>query len=339
MSDPHITRSFSLSPHQPHHHPVARHGTYAAGLDSSRFNNSAPQFNRPPGAAMPTPPGGGYFQNGNGLHSYSDGLLNSSKTSLTAPSVARNTSFGSGSVSSGQYSLDSPVPHSIHHVQRAITDSGSAYERDSFYGSASVDPTDFNDDTTIGPEATITPATSISRGNSFVASISNNSGSPAEESPTTAMRPPPASVQSPATPVHRHHQSDSNRHAESSRAARHQEELQRTIASIKSGVPIPEDDDDFDDDIDEDPDRFVMLSLLSHLAVRLRDKVPRGTHVKSGIPYHRAFTGKDIVVSCLMAIGSRDIFSDLSFFLELISVNDPVSDPTGIAYQYGNINK
>ncbi|KIJ55471.1 hypothetical protein M422DRAFT_151724 [Sphaerobolus stellatus SS14] len=57
-----------------------------------------------------------------------------------------------------------------------------------------------------------------------------------------------------------------------------------------------EDEDDFDlEDIDEDPDRFVILSLLSHLAVRLRDKVPRGTHVKGSIPYHRAFTGKDIV--------------------------------------------
>ncbi|EGN96888.1 hypothetical protein SERLA73DRAFT_58376 [Serpula lacrymans var. lacrymans S7.3] len=46
---------------------------------------------------------------------------------------------------------------------------------------------------------------------------------------------------------------------------------------------------------DPDPDRFVNFALLSHLAVRLRDKVPRGTHVKSSIPYPRAFTGKDIV--------------------------------------------
>lgn len=51
----------------------------------------------------------------------------------------------------------------------------------------------------------------------------------------------------------------------------------------------------FTDSDDSDPDRFVNFSLLSHLAVRLRDKVPRGTHVKSSIPYPRAFTGKDIV--------------------------------------------
>ncbi|KAI6112968.1 CNH domain-containing protein [Pisolithus sp. B1] len=55
------------------------------------------------------------------------------------------------------------------------------------------------------------------------------------------------------------------------------------------------DEEYFTDSDDPDPDRFVNFSLLSHLAVRLRDKVPRGTHVKSSIPYPRAFTGKDIV--------------------------------------------
>ena len=59
------------------------------------------------------------------------------------------------------------------------------------------------------------------------------------------------------------------------------------------------DDDEFFDD--EDPsedgdDRFFNPALLSHIAVRLKDKVPRGTHVKGSIPYERAFTGKDIVV-------------------------------------------
>jgi hypothetical protein len=42
--------------------------------------------------------------------------------------------------------------------------------------------------------------------------------------------------------------------------------------------------------------RFINPSFLSHLAVQLRDKVPRDTHVKGNIPYPRAFTGKDIVV-------------------------------------------
>ncbi|KAF8621825.1 hypothetical protein AX15_007493 [Amanita polypyramis BW_CC] len=46
---------------------------------------------------------------------------------------------------------------------------------------------------------------------------------------------------------------------------------------------------------EDDPMRFVNWALLSHNAVRLRDKVPRGVHVKGSIPYPRAFTGKDIV--------------------------------------------
>lgn len=48
---------------------------------------------------------------------------------------------------------------------------------------------------------------------------------------------------------------------------------------------------------DEEEDRFVNFALLSHLAVLLRDKVPRGTHVKGSVPYPRAFTGKDIVTT------------------------------------------
>lgn len=52
-------------------------------------------------------------------------------------------------------------------------------------------------------------------------------------------------------------------------------------------------------DSEEDESLFVNLALLSHLAVRLRDRVPRGTHVKGSIPYPRAFTGKDIVVSTI----------------------------------------
>lgn len=46
----------------------------------------------------------------------------------------------------------------------------------------------------------------------------------------------------------------------------------------------------------EEETQFVNFALLSHLAVLLRDKVPRGVHVKGSIAYPRAFTGKDIVV-------------------------------------------
>jgi hypothetical protein len=61
------------------------------------------------------------------------------------------------------------------------------------------------------------------------------------------------------------------------------------------------DDDYYEDDEEfyseeESLDSFVNFSLLSNIAVWLRDQVPRGTHVKGSIPYSRAFTGKDIVV-------------------------------------------
>lgn len=60
------------------------------------------------------------------------------------------------------------------------------------------------------------------------------------------------------------------------------------------------DDDYYDEDEDyysdeESLDSFVNFSLLSNIAVWMRDQVPRGTHVKGSIPYPRAFTGKDIV--------------------------------------------
>lgn len=74
--------------------------------------------------------------------------------------------------------------------------------------------------------------------------------------------------------------------------------------------PLESVQDHLDDDQSEtssleedDPMRYVNWALLSHIAVRLRDKVPRGTHVKGSIPYPRAFTGKDIVVSCHLITG------------------------------------
>lgn len=50
-------------------------------------------------------------------------------------------------------------------------------------------------------------------------------------------------------------------------------------------------------------EELINFSLLSHLAVQLRDKVPREVHTKASIPYERAFTGKVIVDT------SRDIAS------------------------------
>ncbi|EIW59849.1 Dbl domain-containing protein [Trametes versicolor FP-101664 SS1] len=78
-------------------------------------------------------------------------------------------------------------------------------------------------------------------------------------------------------------------------------DLVRTVQDIKRPLElhenfVDEEDDFYDEDPSEDgDDRFFNPALLSHIAVRLRDKVPRGTHVKGSIPYPRAFTGKDVV--------------------------------------------
>jgi hypothetical protein len=72
------------------------------------------------------------------------------------------------------------------------------------------------------------------------------------------------------------------------------------VAVSKGKGPLElhdEDDDEYWEEDEEDASRFINFALLSHIAVQLRDKVPRGTHVKGSIPYPRAFTGKDIVVS------------------------------------------
>jgi hypothetical protein len=88
--------------------------------------------------------------------------------------------------------------------------------------------------------------------------------------------------------------------AGSSRERQHdQSQHERVLSDIKRQLALHDTYDEEEEeieDIDED-DRFVNLSLYSHVAMRLRDKVPRGTHVKGGIPYARAFTGRDIVVS------------------------------------------
>lgn len=87
-------------------------------------------------------------------------------------------------------------------------------------------------------------------------------------------------------------------------------DMLRTLANYSEKPPLDlhESDqmDDYWEDEDEDDEaRFVNFSLLSHIAMQLRDKVPRGTHVKGSIPYPRAFTGKDIVVCGFLFIYSH----------------------------------
>ena len=83
--------------------------------------------------------------------------------------------------------------------------------------------------------------------------------------------------------------------------ARRPTDMLRTLANYSEKPPLDlhetdQLDDYWEDEEEDDEARFVNFSLLSHIAMQLRDKVPRGTHVKGSIPYPRAFTGKDIVV-------------------------------------------
>ncbi|KAJ3510704.1 hypothetical protein NLJ89_g4518 [Agrocybe chaxingu] len=83
----------------------------------------------------------------------------------------------------------------------------------------------------------------------------------------------------------------------------------RLIANFESRMHLELHEEEEEDPYEVDERRFVNMALLSNLAVQLRDKVPRGTHVKGSIPYPRAFTGKDIV-STLHSIIQRELLID-----------------------------
>jgi hypothetical protein len=103
-------------------------------------------------------------------------------------------------------------------------------------------------------------------------------------------------------PLGERQQSESVR-SETTARSRLASEIERLKSreAMEGGAGFYPEDDYYDDDDEfyseeESLDSFVNFSLLSNIAVWLRDQVPRGTHVKGSIPYSRAFTGKDIVV-------------------------------------------
>ena len=142
--------------------------------------------------------------------------------------------------------------------------------------------------------------TSLDRGNSI------GSGSDSISFPQQQVYTPPPPQQS-VYPVARDY---SEATAGPSRERWRDNDIIRTLEDIKR--PLEEQDDyeddyfDPDDPSEEGDDRFFNPALLSHIAVRLKDKVPRGTHVKGGIPYPRAFTGRDIV-STIQSVIQREL--------------------------------
>lgn len=225
------------------------------------------------------------------------------------------------------YSRILTVPNSIQDVGRSISTGSTA---SSAYGAGPIDETGASGVgrnpsivTTVSDSsltlstnivrASSSAATSVNRGNSFGSYVSKGSdlylqaGHSQQQqqfSSQTHLQPQTqgqvsrsSSVQGPAS-------------------SWRDNEIVRTLQDIKRPLELhgdwqDDDDDDFyDDDASEDDEtRFFNPSLLSHIAVRLRDKVPRGTHVKGSIPYPRAFTGKDIVVSTTLSVLSAESHS------------------------------
>lgn len=95
-----------------------------------------------------------------------------------------------------------------------------------------------------------------------------------------------------------------------SNVMRRPSEMLRDIANYSHSQDYDDADVEYWEDEDEGEENFVNFSLLSHLAVQLKDKVPRGTHVKGSIPYPRAFTGKDIV-STIQSLIQRELAINL----------------------------
>ncbi|KZT00585.1 Dbl domain-containing protein [Laetiporus sulphureus 93-53] len=133
--------------------------------------------------------------------------------------------------------------------------------------------------------------------------MSKGSSSWRQEDYSPYLQSPQAYLQPRApTPGQVSRSSSANGPAASSSQSYRDPGLVRIAQDIKRPLELHNDwqDEEDDDFYDEDPseegdDRFFNPALLSHIAVRLRDKVVRGTHVKGSIPYPRAFTGKDIV--------------------------------------------
>ncbi|KAI0741874.1 hypothetical protein C8Q80DRAFT_1196778 [Daedaleopsis nitida] len=178
----------------------------------------------------------------------------------------------------------------------------SGLERNSSYTTRTTVSSTYQDSDGINrPSSSL--ATTVDRGNSVGSYVSKGSdggwstSTPPSIAPTFQQRP---SQQSYFGNVDVYTAAPSMQPVASSSTWR-DPDLVRTVQDIKRPLEIhdgyTEDDDEFyeEDPSEDGDDRFFNPALLSHIAVRLRDKVPRGTHVKGSIPYPRAFTGKDVV--------------------------------------------
>lgn len=278
-------------------------------------NGIARQLSGRPPAAMPSP-----MTSYNGsTNSGSSMGINGDNSSAYESSLGRTSSAMSGA--SGAVSLDRPM-------SRATSSSMSAYTTD-------IDAT-----TRRTPSSSL--ATTVDRGNSYRSDNLNGweTGTSTSTFQQYSQIPPPPTpngyLQSGPSS---HPMMDGMQIASSSRSWRGNEAV-RPLEDIKRplelhGEYLGEGDeyyyDDDDPEDEEGDDRFFNPALLSHIAVRLRDKVPRGTHVKGSIPYPRAFTGKDIVVSAIH-------FSLVRYLTQPI-VNDSIPNTTRASHHTWNFHE
>ncbi|KAL7280654.1 hypothetical protein ACG7TL_005593 [Trametes sanguinea] len=267
----------------------------------------------PPGALPPSVPGySSVYEDERPPSSPSDGY--SMRGDYTARPGLRPYSPSQQSTSS--YGVAPPLPHSHSYPQTAqdlgrstSTGSGGSYQNgmngvdrnSSFTTRTTLSSTYPESDAAMRPSSSL--ATSVDRGNSTgsYASKSSDGGwsttSPPSIAPT--FQQPPSQQPFYYAAAQDMYSAPSSGPAGSSSSG-YRDPVVRALIDYKRPLELHEnyveEEDDFYDDPSEDgDDRFFNPALLSHIAVRLRDKVPRGTHVKGSIPYPRAFTGKDIV--------------------------------------------
>ncbi|KAI0079115.1 hypothetical protein K474DRAFT_1659617 [Panus rudis PR-1116 ss-1] len=235
-----------------------------------------------------------------GRSSYGNLLQPGRSFSPAQLSASSYNSYLGRSPSTASRSSAQPQQASVHRNLSATTTGTNTSDVSSLYT-----------DTVNGLGSTVTPPTSLGRGNSVLSYESHDSdGSGWPPADRYQQIPQPDAYHLPQTSIDAGPSHDYYAAAGPSRERWRDNDIIRTLEDIKRPLEEQEDYDDGYDDLydpsEEGDDRFFNPALLSHIAVRLKDKVPRGTHVKGGIPYPRAFTGRDIV-STIQSIIQREL--------------------------------
>ncbi|KAG6885341.1 hypothetical protein C0993_002970 [Termitomyces sp. T159_Od127] len=251
----------SLSPAP---HPVLSHPSYESASSSGGYSNpvSRESSYRPPGALPPATPGQ-YHQE------YPGKYVEPQSINYERPYKPVDPYYYESRPSDHTLSYTIQTP-SLNNVPSQYGERSNTYSssQTSYYSGIA----NFDDD------SSSTAATSVAT----------------PQLPPTPPPPPPEVYRPPQRP-------HDNSYLYASHLERHPSDVLRTLADysnrnvVLEPEPQPQEEDFWEDEDDEDESRFINISLLSHMAVQLRDKVPRADHTKGGVQYEQAFTGKDVV--------------------------------------------